>query len=1274
MADKSISELTAASQVGATDLFVLEQGNVAKKLTGQILENWLLAMAQGHGGIQNISKTGTSTLVDTYTIEFSDDTETTFTVTNGKGISNVTKTDAVAPSLTDTYTITYNDGTSYSFEVDNGKGISSIEKTSTSGLNDTYTITYTNGTTGSFTVTNGKGITGIADKWAVSSSNTATPTTWYNAVQTMTATNRYLWHYSVITYNDGTTADTAKSVVGVYGDTGQNWYVWVKYAAEQPTKNADMTDTPSNWIGIYSGTQSSAPASYTAYTWAQFKGNTGDGIASIEKTDTVGLVDTYTITMTSGAEVTFTVTNGKSITTVTLTGTTLLTDTYTISFNDGTSTTFTVTNGRGIDEITKTTEGLLDTYTIEYNDNSTFVFTVSNGRSISTIEKTGTSSLTDTYTVTYNDGTTSEFTVKNGRGVTEIKKTGTVGLIDTYTIAYNDGTTGTFTVTNGRSINTIEYTSSSGLTDTYTVTYNDGTTSRFTVTNGKGISTIEKTGTDGLVDTYTITFNDNTTTPFTVKNGANIESVEKTSTVGLVDTYTVTLTDGETSTFTVTNAKSIASITQTSGTHAAGTTDTYTITFNDGDTVPFTVYNGANGEGAVSTVAGIGVTDSEGDVPLILWGNGVPAASKVGQLKQLYYDLSGGIMYICTGISGSTYTWSSMGITVDDALSTTSANPVRNSVVTGKIGTENLSGFDSAANLTQAANELMSKKAPTDHSSTGTGYGVGNASKHGHLKLSSSHTSDLGEAGGTAATPAAVKEAYDLADSKPDLSSTATDIKMDGTQSAGESAKAAKADHVHPTDTSRAPLDSPAFTGTPTSPTPTKSDNSTKVATTAFVQAIASDLKEADSDLLDAISLNSGLMTSLPILLEGKTISIIGDSISTYQGWSYDDDHTHYPNASGTTVTDVSYTWWKQIIDYTGATLGVNASYSGSSASSASAPSFYYRVANVSLGSPDAIFVELGTNDSGNSVEVGGFDFTTTYTSLSETTFANAYIKGIKGLKAKYPSAVIICIALNMNKKYMDAIEIIAQKTGCYFAYCYNYERESGSHPGRLGMRQIANHILSFYTEQQLYNGVLSGDTYTNGKILFADQYNAGDVLSSNVNSTGMYWKDADDSTVATILMTRLADGGFRIDERVQKYTNGTRVALEQFARGIDANNNPFVTITTPSIWWDALKLCVDFSADITYPNGNPADVTAVTMGNFHMVQIRSAAKNPWSANDVIATIPSSLAPTANIFVTCTFTDNTVGTAKLLTTGDLAIGATSSTGNTRAITQVFWFK
>jgi hypothetical protein len=64
--------------------------------------------------------------------------------------------------------------------------------------------------------------------------------------------------------------------------------------------------------------------------------------------------------------------------------------------------------------------------------------------------------------------------------------------------------------------------------------------------------------------------------------------------------------------------------------------------------------------------------------------------------------------------------------------------------------------------------------------------------------------------------------------------SSATPL-IDGTAAVGTSLRYARGDHVHPTDTSRAPLASPALTGAPTAPTQTAADNSTKLATTAYV-------------------------------------------------------------------------------------------------------------------------------------------------------------------------------------------------------------------------------------------------------------------------------------------------------------------------------------------------------------------------------------------------------------------------------------------------------
>lgn len=67
----------------------------------------------------------------------------------------------------------------------------------------------------------GIGIKGISEKYAISSSNTVEPTTWLDMPPKMTATNRYLWNYEIITFTNNTTTTTKKRVIGVYGDKGQ---------------------------------------------------------------------------------------------------------------------------------------------------------------------------------------------------------------------------------------------------------------------------------------------------------------------------------------------------------------------------------------------------------------------------------------------------------------------------------------------------------------------------------------------------------------------------------------------------------------------------------------------------------------------------------------------------------------------------------------------------------------------------------------------------------------------------------------------------------------------------------------------------------------------------------------------------------------------------------------------------------------------------------------------------------------------------------------------
>ena len=83
------------------------------------------------------------------------------------------------------------------------------------------------------------------------------------------------------------------------------------------------------------------------------------------------------------------------------------------------------------------------------------------------------------------------------------------------------------------------------------------------------------------------------------------------------------------------------------------------------------------------------------------------------------------------------------------------------------------------------------------------------------------------------ATTAFVQSAVSGAGSSP----SSTTPKMDGTAAAGSETAYARGDHIHPTDTSRAPLASPTFTGTPKAPTATAGTNTTQIATTAFVQS-----------------------------------------------------------------------------------------------------------------------------------------------------------------------------------------------------------------------------------------------------------------------------------------------------------------------------------------------------------------------------------------------------------------------------------------------------
>ena len=130
----------------------------------------------------------------------------------------------------------------------------------------------------------------------------------------------------------------------------------------------------------------------------------------------------------------------------------------------------------------------------------------------------------------------------------------------------------------------------------------------------------------------------------------------------------------------------------------------------------------------------------------------------------------------------------------------------------------------------------------------------GSITANGILKGNGSGTISAAEAGVDYQSPLIAGTDYATPSSIP-VAATATPI-MDGTAAVGSSTKFAKEDHVHPSDTTKANLNSPAFTGNPTAPTQTTGNNSISVATTAFVQnTVDAKITYGTADLTEGASL-----------------------------------------------------------------------------------------------------------------------------------------------------------------------------------------------------------------------------------------------------------------------------------------------------------------------------------------------------------------------------------------------------------------------------------
>lgn len=230
-------------------------------------------------------------------------------------------------------------------------------------------------------------------------------------------------------------------------------------------------------------------------------------------------------------------------------------------------------------------------------------------------------------------------------------------------------------------------------------------------------------------------------------------------------------------------------------------------------------------------------------------------------------------------------------------------------------------------------------------------------------------------------------------------------------------------------------------------------------------------------------------------------LSILGDSISTYEGWIPEGNSVFYPHDGA--VQDVSQTWWKIVLDETEFALCVNGSSSGSTcagdsqAADVKAGCSDLRISQLSGGdgeTPDMIIVYMGTNDMVESVEIGDNDGLKPVEEGLVENFSDAYTLILDKLKAQYPLAQVYCCTLLplgnwgtdqpfvtfvnglglTSEAYSDRISAIAQNRGLPVIDLYHCgitidnmpEMSSdGVHLTPAGMRCVADAVLDSIIE-----------------------------------------------------------------------------------------------------------------------------------------------------------------------------------------------------------------
>lgn len=322
-------------------------------------------------------------------------------------------------------------------------------------------------------------------------------------------------------------------------------------------------------------------------------------------------------------------------------------------------------------------------------------------------------------------------------------------------------------------------------------------------------------------------------------------------------------------------------------------------------------------------------------------------------------------------------------------------------------------------------------------------------------------------------------------------------------------------------------------------------------------------------------------------LFHGKTISVMGDSISTIKDKIPSGNALYYDNTTGKEMT-FERNYWGDVITRFGAAEGIDEAWSGSTiGSKAASMASKDRINKLDdNGTPDVILYYGGSNPDSS---VGTFDPDADYAktvdwaqSYSDT--ASAYAASLQRMKETYPDAEIIAIIpyyeQNNIPKQAEVIEQIAKHydiTTIDLRELRNQEGISPNnalHPNMDGHSQIAAYICQQLYEQQAvtpnektvtYDA--NGGSFKNGSDPIKQSVTAELPKATRAGYAFVGWFDqaAGGNKVASALDTAIPSGMQDNLNGTTLYEHWTHTFTWNFnsdMNAVDADGNVIITVS----------------------------------------------------------------------------------------------------------------